>query len=130
MGNKNRVALIIEDNLELGYIYSASLQMAMFDVEHIVDGREALERLEGETTPDLILLDMNLPHVSGHYIYKKLRDDECFVKTPIVIATANALIAETLSDQLHANDHLLIKPVSPTQLRNLANTLCPVKLKR
>lgn len=119
-----RIAFVIEDNMELGYIYAAALEMANFKVEHLVDGKQALQRLDGEV-PDLIILDMNLPQVSGHYIYKQVRADDRFINTPIVIATANSLIAEALSSELAATDTLLIKPVSPSQLRNIAKGLYP-----
>lgn len=119
-----RHAFVIEDNVELGYIYAAALEMSNYKVEHIVDGKQALQRLEAEV-PDLIILDMNLPHVSGHYIYKWLRGEKRFAEMPIIIATANSLIAEALNAELAEKDHLLIKPVSPSQLRNLVKTLHP-----
>jgi DNA-binding response OmpR family regulator len=122
--SSKRVAFVIEDNVEIGYIYAAALEMSNYKVEHLVDGKQALERLDREV-PDLVILDMNLPHVSGHYIYKKVRADDRFANTPIIIATANSLIAEALSSELGEKDHLLIKPVSPTQLRNIAKTIYP-----
>lgn len=118
----SRIALIVEDNIELGTIYAAALESADFEIEHIIDGRKALERLE-ELVPALIILDMNLPHVSGHYIYKKVRSDERFLKTPVIIATANALIADALGGEIAATDKLMIKPVSPSQLRTTAQAM-------
>lgn len=118
----SRIALIVEDNIELGTIYAAALESADFEIEHIVDGRKALERLE-ELVPALIILDMNLPHVSGHYIYKKVRSDNRFQKTPVIIATANALIADALGGEIAATDKLMIKPVSPSQLRTTAQAM-------
>lgn len=119
----SRIALIVEDNVELGTIYAAALESADFEIEHILDGRKALERLE-EFVPALIILDMNLPHVSGHYIYKKVRADERFLKTPVIIATANALIADALGGEIAPTDKLMIKPVSPSQLRTTAQAMC------
>jgi CheY-like chemotaxis protein len=116
------LALIIEDNEELGYIYAAALQTIDFEIENIMDGRAALERLE-QVVPGLIVLDMNLPFVSGHYIYKKVRGEPRFDRTPIIIATANALIAEALASELGPADRLMVKPVSPSQLRNMARSL-------
>ncbi|HEX2622728.1 MAG TPA: response regulator [Phototrophicaceae bacterium] len=121
---KKRVALVVEDNIELGYIYAAALEMADFSVEHIIDGKQALQRMEGKI-PDLVVLDMNLPHVSGHFIYKNLRSDEKFTGMPVIIATANSLLAEALGPVMGPRDVLLIKPISPTQLRNIARGLFP-----
>lgn len=118
----SRLALIVEDNVELGTIYAAALEAANFDIEHVLDGRKALQRLD-ELIPTLIVLDMNLPHVSGHYIYKKVRSDARFGRTPIIIATANALIADALGNEIAAMDKLMIKPVSPSQLRVTASSM-------
>ncbi len=117
-----RLALIIEDNVELAYIYGAALEALNYETENIEDGKKALQRLT-EVVPDLIILDMNLPHVSGHYIYKKLRSDDKFTHTPIIIATANQLIADALREEIGGLDRLLVKPVSPTQLRNIAKEI-------
>jgi CheY-like chemotaxis protein len=117
-----RLALIIEDNTELAYIYGAALEALEYQTESIEDGKKALQRLT-EIVPDLIILDMNLPHVSGHYIYKKLRSDAQFAHTPIIIATANQLIADALRAEIGGIDRLLVKPVSPSQLRAIAKEI-------
>jgi DNA-binding response OmpR family regulator len=119
-----RVAFIIEDNVELGYIYAAALEMSNFTVERLIDGQSAIDRLN-TTTPDLIVLDMNLPYVSGQQIYQKLRQDHRFDRTPIIIATANSLLAERMPSQLTGQDCLLIKPVSPSKLRELTRQFYP-----
>jgi two-component system cell cycle response regulator DivK len=118
----NRFALIIEDNVPLGAVYTEALSMANYDSEHIVDGRAALERLR-DTVPDLVILDMNLPHVSGHYILKQIRSDERLAQTPVIIVTANTPMAEALSSQLTELDTLLIKPISAQELRDRAKDM-------
>lgn len=118
-----KLALIVEDNMELGYIYAAALESLDFEIEHIADGKKALERLDG-SVPTLMILDMNLPHVSGHYIYKKVRADARFARVPVIIATANTLIAEALESEAGPLDALMVKPVSPSQLRNKAREMC------
>lgn len=119
----NPLALIIEDNVELGYIYAASLETLNFDIEHIEDGKDALDRLDSDNIPRLIILDMNLPRVSGHYIYKRIRSDERYAETPVIIATANTLIAEALQSEIIGIDRLLVKPVSPSQLRKVVQEM-------
>lgn len=112
-------ALIIEDNVEIGNIYCMTLEMLEYETEHFTDGKAALDRL-GEVEPDLIVLDMNLPQISGHYIYKKVRSEPRMNKTTIIISTANNLVAEVLAGELAPGDHLLLKPVSMQELRKLA----------
>lgn len=117
-----RNALIIEDNLEIADIYAITIEFSGYDVEIIPDGRVALTRLEA-ITPDLIILDMNLPGVSGHYIYKHLRSDARFDQTRIIISTANSLVAGMLGQELDPSDYILLKPVGPNDLAALVESL-------
>ena len=118
------LALIIEDQQSIGMLYAETLHRAGFDAEHIADGREALDRLQ-QIAPDLIVLDMNLPHVSGHYLLKQIRGDPRLAETPVIIATANAVMADALQDQLGPFDILMIKPVRPAELIEMAQRIFP-----
>jgi len=117
-----RIALIIEDNLQIADIYSATLEMCHYNIEVITNGRVALERL-GNFTPDLIILDMNLPEVSGHYIYKEIRAESRLDNTPVIISTANALVAGMLSNDLTSIDRIMVKPVGPKDLIEVVQNL-------
>ena len=108
-------ALIIEDDPKLNEIISLTLQ-ADFEIETCTDGRAGLGRLK-ETTPHIVVLDLNLPGTSGREILSFLRADERFAKTRVIITTADERQAETLTDEV---DIVLLKPVSPVQLRELA----------
>lgn len=118
----NRTALIIEDNENIADIYSSALMMAGFAPEIVGDGQKALDHL-GKTIPDLIVLDMNLPQVSGHYVYKRIRADSRLDHVPVIISTANAVLASALADELAPQDKMLMKPISPADLRDLAKSL-------
>jgi DNA-binding response OmpR family regulator len=113
-----QLAFIIEDNEELCAIYASALNSLFTKVEQIWDGKTAMERLD-ETVPNVIILDMNLPLVSGHAVYKRIRSDARFDQVPILIVTANILAADTLKHELTEVDRLLVKPVSPKYLRQV-----------
>ena len=87
----------------------------------IEDGQTALARL-AEVTPAVVVLDLNLPHVSGDEILHQIRADERLAETRVMLATANAMLAETLRGE---SDLVLLKPISPDQLRDLASRLRP-----
>jgi CheY-like chemotaxis protein len=118
------LALIIEDNVEIADIYATTLNLAGYEAESIVDGKAALDRLDGNA-PDLVILDMNLPQVSGNYIYNRIRGDARLAEIPIIISTANMLMAEALSQNPSPFDYILVKPVSPQRLRELVKSLAP-----
>lgn len=109
------LALIIEDDPQLNTIMSITLQ-ADFEIETCADGKAGLERLR-QTTPTIVVLDLNLPGVPGKEILQSIRADERLAKTRIILTTADERQAETLQDEA---DIVLLKPVSPAQLRELA----------
>ena len=113
------LALVIEDDIDLSEIFSMTLRGGGFETEVIRDGQAALNRLQG-TPPALILLDMHLPHVAGTTILQSINADKRFSKTSVIVATADARLAE----ELHSNaDLVLLKPVSVDQLRELAQRM-------
>lgn len=115
----NPLAFIIEDDPEQQKIFSSAIEMADFDVQVIDNGQEALEKLDAET-PALIVLDLHLPKVSGDEILHRIRAQERLATVPVILATADPLLADTLHDE---SDLTLLKPISFIQLRDLATRL-------
>lgn len=117
----NPLALIIEDDEKLAHIYSLALRAAEFEIEIVRDGEAALNRLPA-VTPVLILLDLHLPRISGKDILRQIQADERLMQTRVMLATADARLAERLREQV---DLVLLKPISVNQLRDLAKRLHP-----
>jgi CheY-like chemotaxis protein len=115
------LALVVEDDENLAEIFSLSLQAAGYNTEISTDGQQALARL-AEIVPDLIVLDLNLPHVSGREILRAIRSNSRLARTRVILATAEDRQADFLSDQA---DLTLLKPISPGQLSQLAARLRP-----
>jgi two-component system, cell cycle response regulator DivK len=118
----SELALIIEDDEDLANIFAEALRGVGFEVEHVADGKIAQERLISGTVPFLILLDMHLPHVSGGELLTKMKQDERFANTIMILTTADARMGEAYSDQA---DFVMIKPISFVQLRDLTSRLKP-----
>ncbi|MBI5823752.1 MAG: response regulator [Chloroflexi bacterium] len=112
------LAIIIEDDPQLSHIFCVTLQND-FHVEPILDGTEALIRLS-QVIPRLILLDLNLPGVSGTDLLASIRSDARLKETTIILCTADNRQANAIQEQA---DYVLLKPVSPVQLRQLASRL-------
>lgn len=117
----NPLALIIEDEQTLADLFATALQRAEFDTEVYHDGQEALTRL-GEIVPDVIVLDLYLPNVSGRTILEYVRSEERLSQTRVLLATADAALADSLRSQV---DISLLKPINFSQLRDLAWRLRP-----
>jgi two-component system, OmpR family, alkaline phosphatase synthesis response regulator PhoP len=113
----NPLAFIIEDDPKLSTIYDMVLQQAGYVTEIIRRGDEARTRL-ASATPELILLDVHLPYVSGAELLQQIRADSRTAYTPVIILTADIYSAKTMSLEGHAN-HVLVKSFGVSQLRSL-----------
>ncbi|MBC7812017.1 MAG: response regulator [Burkholderiales bacterium] len=110
------LAIIIEDDLDIGIIFAKALNEADYETEVIRDGTQALARLS-ESVPNLIVLDLHLPGANGATILEGLRKDSRFAATRVIVASADPRMAITL---MRLADRVLIKPVSYKQLRDMA----------
>ncbi len=117
-----RYTLIIEDDEDLATIFAQAFQEVGFQIEIIIDGAKAQDRLHQDPAPNLVVLDLHLPHVSGRKLLQQMRADERLAHTQVIIATADPRLAEQLEDQA---DLILLKPISFKQLRALAQRLRP-----
>lgn len=87
---------------------------------HVVgDGQQALDFLrqrgehDGEELPDLVLLDLNLPRLSGFEVLKEMRNDQQLRSIPVMVLTASA-IAEDIHRVHSLNaQRYLAKPTDP-----------------
>ena len=115
----SKFALIIEDDIDLSTIFSEALKAAGFKTEIIRDGMAAVERLK-TAVPDVVVLDLHLPNVSGDELLTQIRSDARLHDTRVIVSTADPRMADPLQE---IADLVLIKPISFSQLRDLAKRL-------
>jgi CheY-like chemotaxis protein len=112
------LVLIVEDDPIQSQIFKIALRND-FVVETFLDGDSASARLS-EVTPSLVLLDLNLPGTSGRKLLAQIREDKRIANIRVILTTAD----EQQADILHNDaDLVLLKPISPKQLRELSNRL-------
>jgi diguanylate cyclase (GGDEF)-like protein len=116
-------ALIIEDDRDIVALFRHVLDLAGYRTEIVLHGKVAVEHL-AKSRPDIVLLDLGLPGVSGSEILVMMKDDERLKDVPVVVITAHAHLVEMLpvTPQL-----VLIKPVNIEQLSNLILRICPTE---
>ena len=111
------IAFVIEDDEDLSGIFTEALRAAGYQVETIRDGAVAQQRIK-EASPELIILDMHLPHVDGAALLTQIRAEEHLKGTRVIITTADALLGDFYHDKA---DMVLLKPISFSQLRDLTS---------
>ena len=111
--------LIVEDERDIAALFRHVMDLAGYRTEIAANGRIALERLS-TCQPDVVLLDLSLPGVSGVNVLQQMRVDERLSKIPVVVVTAYSELAESLAVE---PDLMMLKPVSAVQLTDLVQRL-------
>ncbi len=113
LGSMARTILVVEDETTLRETRAEALEGEGYRVGAAADGREALERFRGER-PDLVLLDLMLPELSGVEVTRIIRAES---GVPIVMLTAkDAEVDKVVGLELGADDYV----TKPFSLRELA----------
>lgn len=116
-------ALIIEDDRDIVALFRHVLDLAGYRTEIALHGKSAVDYLS-HSTPDIVLLDLNLPGVSGGEILAMMDGDSRLKDIPVVVITANAHLIPTLPVQ---PELVLLKPVNIEQMSNLILRICPTE---
>ena len=111
---KKKILAVDDDATALGALRQMLTQRG-YDVTLAANGEEALERLE-EQTPDLIILDVAMPGLSGIETCRLIREAPRTRRTPVIFLTAKGLLTDIAEGQEAGSDLYLIKPVLATKL--------------
>jgi two-component system phosphate regulon response regulator PhoB len=111
-----QVVLIVEDEPDLAEIVRYSLEKEGYLTRVAANGQEALVHAQTEPRPDLVLLDLMLPDMSGNEICRTLKGDPEMLRTPIIMVTArDDEIDRIVGFELGADDYVT-KPFSVREL--------------
>ncbi len=89
------------------------------------DGIMALKRLKEEPKTKLVLLDWNMPRMSGLELLIKMRESEEFKKTPVLMITAEAEKEQVLEAVNHGVNNYIVKPFTPITLQRKLKEIFP-----
>ncbi|HMN40962.1 MAG TPA: response regulator [Phycisphaerales bacterium] len=119
--------LIVDDNRQNVELLEAYLEELGADVRTAGDGLEALAAV-AERQPDVILLDVMMPRMSGYQACVKLKSDAATKDIPIIMVTALNEIADTeRAVESGAND-FLTKPVNKLELVTRVRAMLQLRL--
>jgi PAS domain S-box-containing protein len=111
-----RRVLVVDDNAAHRYLLRHALSRAGFEVREAATGAEAL-RLARELRPNVVLLDLRLPDMSGGDVCRQLKADEQTQRIAIIQLSAMFVDPEARESALsHGADDFLVAPVEPGQL--------------
>ena len=108
--------LVADDEPHIRRLLATLLEAASFEVDCVVDGVHALERLEGDGGYDLIVLDIMMPGATGLEVLNHLRGLKHRRDVPVVILTAKGQDADRDEVFNLGADDFVTKPFSPKKL--------------
>lgn len=108
--------LIVEDDVFMQAILKEFLQQT-YKVEACGNGLDALSHLQAGNIPDLIIMDLNIPRLSGMEVIAQLKSSDYFSSIPVMILSGEES-SETRIKCLDAGvDDYLVKPFNPRELQ-------------
>jgi len=119
--------LYVEDNLDNRILVRRILEAEGFQVEEASSGPEAFEKLK-TITPDLILMDINLPEIDGYTLTSTLKS-QLTTSIPIVALTANVMKGDREKTLQAGCDGYIQKPVDVDALPNQVRSFLSSKTK-
>lgn len=113
MDDKAKKILIVEDEPSLVFTLKDTLEAENYDVEVVTDGKDAVDTVT-KYDPDLMILDLMLPNVSGYDICKKVR--ELKYSFPIIMLTARDQEIDKVTGLNIGADDYMTKPFGVKEL--------------
>ncbi|MDJ0624833.1 MAG: response regulator [Candidatus Caenarcaniphilales bacterium] len=113
----SRTILVADDEPSLRLLVKATLASRKYTLIEVSNGQEALD-LAKQINPDIVLLDVMMPYLTGFQVCTELRKDPKTVNVPIIILTAKGgQDDKDMASSVGAN-HFLTKPFRPPDLLN------------
>jgi DNA-binding response OmpR family regulator len=107
--------LVVDDSDVLRKIVSFNLTKEGYVVEEARDGLEGLEKMKSNK-PDLVILDVMMPHLNGFEVLKRMRADPELSNVPVIILTAKGGENDAKMALQSGANGFLTKPFSPVKL--------------
>lgn len=123
-GNRRFRVLVVEDEPDVALVTSTRLQVNGFEVAVAADGTTAVTMAQ-ELRPDVVLVDLKLPDISGQEVIRRIRTDVHFESVPVLVFTASSSDhndLERIRRDIGADGYIR-KPYAPYELIDKINSL-------
>jgi len=124
--HKTSWVLLVDDTEQNRYVLSRILARAGLEVEQCTTGKEALERVK--SSPDLVILDVKLPDISGYEVCRRIKADPATCSVPVLQISASFVSNESKVQALEGGaDGYLTHPIDATVLVATVKSLLRLK---
>jgi len=116
--------LVADDEEHLGFMVKFKLEKSGYDVTWKMDGNEAFQEIQ-TNKPDLIILDVMMPGMTGYEVLEKIKADSGLKNIPVIMLTAKGQETDVVKGiEMGASDYM-IKPFRPAELLVRVKRLLP-----
>ncbi len=107
--------VVADDDADVRMLVALKLESSGHDVVAVENGAVAVERCQA-VRPDLVVLDLMMPGMSGIEACRAIRSDPLIASTPVILLTARAQTADVDAGLAAGADDYVTKPFSPREL--------------
>lgn len=118
-----RIILVVDDSPTIQKVVSVTLEAHGHEVVTASDGMEALAKLR-TLRPDLVLLDITMPHMDGYQLCRILRSNELTKQVPIVMLSGKDGLFDKMRGRMAGAATYITKPFAPSALPPLVEKYC------
>jgi two-component system cell cycle response regulator DivK len=118
MSKNNKTVLIVEDNELNMKLFEDLLEAHGYDTVQTSDGRQVMD-MARKHMPDLIIMDIQLPEISGLDVTEMLKKDDELKGIPVIAVTAFAMKGDEEKIRQRGCEDYIAKPISVTEFINV-----------
>jgi len=111
ISDRRTLILLVEDDVDLVQLVTRWLEREGYRVRTVGSGHAALEALAADPLPNLVLLDVMIPHVSGFDILRRVRTDARTRTLPVVMMTGLTREKDVKRGRLLGANDYIVKPL-------------------
>lgn len=120
--NSRQLVVVADDQRDIRALIEICLEHAGYEVAQAADGLEAVQVIR-DRCPDLAVLDIRMPEMSGLEVLHAIRNDRLTARLPVVLLTAAAQGDDVSRRLKEGADAYLVKPFSPHELVERVSSL-------
>ena len=115
--------MVVDDEPDILFTVGQVLETSGYEVIKVKNGKECIDKLnELQDVPDLVLLDIMMPEISGWDVAAKIKENPAWKEIPIVFLTAKGDIMSIGMGNLTAEDYI-VKPFDIKDLKERVNKI-------
>lgn len=117
-----KTILVVDDSASIRQVVGMTLRNAGYEVIEGIDGRDALNRLDGRKV-HLIISDVNMPNMDGLTFLRNVKQMASYKFTPVIMLTTEAGDAKKSEGQAAGAKAWVVKPFQPAQMLTAVSKL-------